>query len=92
MVQARAQCAACALQALVLAGFKTEESAMIRGVLDLANAHRLKLLPCTRDMLYLSLNQALAEPEIDWATQRPETLGRGREWGSQRVVLISGLK
>ena len=79
-------------QAVILAGFKSEESAMIRGALDLANAVQIKVLPCTQDMLHMPLVRALEEEELDWSLSRPKNLPQGREWGSQRAVLISGMR
>ena len=77
---------------MLLAGFKAEESAIIRCILDTAGSAAVKVIPCTSDMLYLSVQHGLNEPEVDWSQPRPDSWGRGREWGSQRVILFSGLR
>ena len=77
---------------MTLAGFKVEEGAMIRCVLDAAGFDAVKVLPCTPDMLYMTLEHGVNEPEADWSQPRPDNWGRGREWGSQRVILFSGLR
>lgn len=65
---------------------------MIRCILDAAGFDYVKVLPCTGDMLYMSVEVGLSEPEAEWAQPRPESWGRGREWGSQRVALFAGLR
>lgn len=79
------------MQAVVLAGFKAEECAIIRCTLDAAGASSVKVLPCTQDTLYQTVDIALQEPEVDWSQPRPDHWGLGRDWGSQRVILFSGL-
>ena len=79
------------MQAVVLAGFKAEECAIIRCTLDAAGADAVKVLPCTKNTLYQTVNVALQEPEVDWSQPRPDHWGLGRDWGSQRVILFSGL-
>lgn len=76
----------------MLAGFKAEECAIIRCILDSAGSALVKVIPCTSDMLYLSVKTGMNEPEVDWSQPRPENWGRGREWGSQRVILFSGVR
>lgn len=78
-------------QALVLAGFRAEEYAVIRGTLDSLGAQQVKVLPASNDMLNNSVEMALQEPEIDWAAPRPPEWILGGTWGSQRTVLFSGM-
>ena len=42
----------------MLAGFKAEECAIIRCILDSAGSALVKVIPCTSDMLYLSVEMA----------------------------------
>lgn len=81
-----------ATQAVVMAGFRAEEYAMARHLLDAMGAHTVKVLPCTEAMLHGSLGEALAVPEVDWEQPRPPDWLLGGGWGSQRSMLFSGLR
>jgi hypothetical protein len=78
-------------QALILAGFRAEEYAVVRATLDSLGAHQVKVLPASDDMLNNSLEAALTAPEVDWSAPRPPEWIRGGTWGSQRTVLFSGM-
>lgn len=77
--------------ALVMAGFRAEEYAMARALLDAAGARDVKVLPATAEMLHGTVGAAVAEPEVDWAAARAPDWIRGGAWGSQRCILFSGL-
>lgn len=77
-------------QALILAGFRAEEYAVIRASLDSLGAQQVKVLPASDDMLTDSVELALLTPEVDWSAPRPQEWIRGGTWGSQRTVLFSG--
>jgi hypothetical protein len=78
------------VQALILAGFRAEEYAVVRATLDSLGAHPVKVLAASDEMLYGSLDAALQEQEIDWSAPRPPEWIRGGTWGSQRTILFSG--
>lgn len=78
------------LQALVMAGFRAEEYAVVRATLDSLGGHDIKVLPTSNDMLSNSVEWALQQPEIDWTAPRPPEWVLGGTWGSQRTILFSG--
>ncbi|CAL5227845.1 g10877 [Coccomyxa viridis] len=78
--------------AVVLAGFRAEEPAMVRAILDAAGGREVKVIPCDDAMLYEPLSRAVSLPEPNWEQPRPEGWTRGGAWGSQRTVLFSGMK
>lgn len=78
-------------QALVMAGFRAEEYAMARALLDAVGADSVKVLPATNEMLNGPVEAAIHEQEVDWGAPRPADWIRGGAWGSQRVILFSGL-
>jgi hypothetical protein len=77
-------------QALILAGFRAEEYAVVRATLDSLGAQQVKVLPASDDMLNNSLEAALEAQEVDWSAPRPPEWIMGGTWGSQRTVLFSG--
>ena len=64
---------------------------MVRVVLDAAGGQAVRVLPVLPPQLQQPLEQALHGAEPDWEVPRPEDWGRGGGWGSQRVLLASGL-
>lgn len=79
------------MQAVIAAGFRLEEYAIIRCTLDAIGAPTLKLLIADEKLLYSDLATALTTPEIDWQSPRPPHWIQGGAWGSKRVILFSGL-
>lgn len=51
----------------------------------------MQVVPVTERMLFESVDETIWAPEVDWSAPRPEAWIRGGGWGSQRVVLFSGL-
>jgi hypothetical protein len=74
-----------------MAGFRAEEYAMARALLDSLGADRVKVLPATQSMLAGPVGAAVREPEADWSAPRPADWIQGGAWGSQRCILFSGL-
>lgn len=74
-----------------MAGFRAEEYAMARAILDSVGASAVKVLPATDEMLAGPVSAAVRADELDWSAPRPADWIRGGAWGSQRVVLFSGL-
>jgi hypothetical protein len=74
-----------------MAGFRAEEYAIARVLLDTLGAHRVKVLPATQPMLEGSVEAAVHADEVDWGAPRPEGWIMGGAWGSQRTILFSGL-
>eukprot|EP00884_Botryococcus_braunii_P004215 jgi/Botrbrau1/13795/Bobra.0056s0045.2 len=81
-----------ALQAVVLAGFRVEELAMVRVILDTAGGYDIKVIPCTEELLHTSVEKVLRLPEPQWELPRPESWTRGGAWGSNRAILFAGMK
>lgn len=81
----------CTTQAIIAAGFRLEEYAMLRYLLDGIDASHVKVLVADEQLLYSTLDDALATPEINWEEPRPENWIKGGGWGSSRVCLFSGL-
>lgn len=79
------------MQAIIAAGFRLEEYAIIRCTLDAIGASQLKLLIAEEKLLHSNLDTALTMPEIDWQMPRPPDWIQGGAWGSKRVILFSGL-
>lgn len=61
-------------------------------MLDSVGGHDIRVLPCTQDMLYGTVDAAVWTPEIDWSQPRPGDWIMGGGWGSQRAVLFAGLR
>ena len=78
-------------QGVLLAGFRLEEYAIVRAMLDQVGAAHVKVVPCSQRLLYATQAEALAEPEPNWEGARQEEWMRGGAWGSKRVALFSGL-
>ncbi|CAL8462278.1 g1809 [Coccomyxa elongata] len=78
--------------AVVLAGFRAEELAMVRAILDSAGGHAVKVIPVKEELLYERMSTAIHLPEPDWGKARPVDWTRGGAWGSQRTILFSGMK
>ncbi|EIE24175.1 hypothetical protein COCSUDRAFT_41460 [Coccomyxa subellipsoidea C-169] len=78
--------------AVVLAGFRAEEFAMVRAILDSAGGHAVKVIPVKDELLYEKMSTAIHLPEPDWGAARPQGWTRGGAWGSQRTILFSGMK
>ncbi|GAX77278.1 hypothetical protein CEUSTIGMA_g4724.t1 [Chlamydomonas eustigma] len=78
-------------EAAVFAGFRPEEVAMARAILDSAGGNEIKVLMCTDEMLVGSVEAALWEEEVDWSQPRPQMWNQGRAWGSQKTLMFSGL-
>lgn len=78
-------------QAIIAAGFRLEEYAVIRCTLDAIGAPHLKLLIAEEKLLHSDLSTALTMPEIDWQAPRPPDWIQGGAWGSKRAILFSGL-
>ena len=78
-------------EALVMAGFRAEEYAMTRALLDALGGAAIKVLPATEEMLAGTVGEAVRADEIDWALPRPADWVLGGAWGSQRAILFSGL-
>ena len=79
------------MQAIIAAGFRLEEYAVIRCTLDAVGASHLKLLIAEEELLHSTLDTALAMDEIDWQQPRPPAWIQGGAWGTRRVILFSGL-
>jgi hypothetical protein len=79
------------MQAMIAAGFRLEEYAVMRYLLDGVGAAHVKLLIADADMLHVPLDDALRQKEIDWEAPRPDTGFQGGGWGSSRACLFSGL-
>lgn len=62
-----------------------------RAVLDGAGGAAIKVLACTDDVLYGTLDEAIYAQEIDWSQPRPSSWDRPSAWGSQKAVLFSGM-
>ena len=78
--------------AVLLAGFRAEEIPRIRELLDELGGHDVPVLPVPQSHLEKPLAEALAIPEPDWENPRlHERFNQGGEFGSQRVVIFSGL-
>ncbi|BDA46139.1 hypothetical protein COCOBI_08-2310 [Coccomyxa sp. Obi] len=78
--------------AVVLAGFRAEELAMVRAILDSAGGQAVKVIPVKEELLYEKMSTAIHLPEPDWEKARPVDWTRGGAWGSQRTILFSGMK
>eukprot|EP00775_Hariotina_reticulata_P003320 gene3320-3597_t len=76
-------------QALLMAGFRAEEYAVARATLDSLDAHQVKVLPVSQEMLQLPLELAVQQQEIDWTSPRPPQWIMGGAWGSQRTLMFS---
>jgi hypothetical protein len=79
------------MQAVVAAGFRIEEYAMIRVLLDELHAEHVKVIIGDHETLLKPQSEVLDLPEIDWAARRGPRQGGGGGWGSQRAILFSGL-
>lgn len=79
------------MQAMIAAGFRLEEYAVMRYLMDNVGASNVKLLIADENMLHTPLDAALASPEIDWESPRPEDGIQGGGWGSTRACIFSGL-
>ena len=65
---------------------------MVRVVLDAAGGQGVKVAHVTSQQLQLPQDEVLhSAKEPDWESPRPEDWGLGGGWGSQRVLLASGL-
>jgi hypothetical protein len=78
------------MQAVLAAGFRIEEYAMIRAILDSLNAPHIKVIICDDQILHLPQRDAVAAPEPAWEAPRVDESGGGG-WGSQRAALFSGV-
>lgn len=65
---------------------------MARALLDSLGGAEIKVLPANEEMLSASVGEAVHAEEIDWSLPRPGDWIRGGAWGSQRVILFSGLQ
>jgi hypothetical protein len=79
------------VQALLAAGFRIEEYAMMRALLDHLGAKHVKVIICNEKILFSPQSVALQEREIDWQSPRIDGLGGGGGWGSHRAILFGGL-
>jgi hypothetical protein len=79
------------MQAIVVTGFRIEEYAMIRYMLDAIQASHVKVIIADEQMLYSTQDLAIHSEEIDWEQPRPQEWAQGGAWGSQRVCMFSGL-
>ena len=79
------------MQAMIAAGFRLEEYAVMRYLMDGVGAAHVKLLIADDSMLQKPLDEALAQPEIDWEKPRAEEGIQGGGWGSTRACIFSGL-
>ena len=71
-------------ESVVLAGFRAEEAAIARALLDSAGGQSIKVLPCTNEMLYGSVDEAVWASESDWGSPRPQSWDQGgAAWGAQ---------
>lgn len=58
--------------AVLCAGFRPEEVAQVRALLDMAGGQEIKVVPCNDRELRLSVSKALLVPEPDWEKPKPE--------------------
>lgn len=79
------------LQALLAAGFRLNEYAALRAVLDALHARHIKVLVCDAALLDTPVAAAAATAEMDWTAPRPPNAAGGGGWGSQRAILFTGL-
>ncbi|KAK9842709.1 hypothetical protein WJX74_001032 [Apatococcus lobatus] len=79
------------LEAVLMAGFRPEEVAMARVVLDTYGGEAVKVAPCSPAMLHGPVSAALEVIEPDWTQPAPEGWLSGSSWGTQRTILFSGL-
>ena len=73
-----------------MAGFRGDEYAMTRALLDYAGGQEIRVLPCTQDMLQGTVGQAIHSEEVDWTLPPPKDWIQGGGYGSQRTILFSG--
>ncbi|KAK9841906.1 hypothetical protein WJX84_002200 [Apatococcus fuscideae] len=78
-------------EAVLLAGFRSEEIAMVRIILDSYGGQAVKVVPCTPALLHAPVSKALVAPEPNWNQPAPQAWLSGSTWGSQRTILFSGL-
>ena len=64
---------------------------MIRALLDICEAHHVRLIVGDRATLLKPQHQAVREAEVDWAAPRTPLQAGGGGWGSQRAIMFSGL-
>lgn len=78
--------------AVLLAGFRAEEIPRIRELLDELGGHDVPVLPVPQSHLTKPLSAALGLHEPEWENPRlHERFNQGGEFGSQRVIIFSGL-
>ncbi|GAB5366029.1 hypothetical protein AAMO2058_001109100 [Amorphochlora amoebiformis] len=79
--------------ALLVAGFETPEISMIKEILDLTGSGFVPIIPLDGDMLNQPVVDLVALPEPSWVRE-PWAYNPprgGNTWGSDRVVIFSGL-
>ena len=56
----------------LLAGFRLEELAVVRMVIDAAGGQSIKVVPVTNDMLQMKVSEAVHTAEPEWERPRPD--------------------
>ena len=79
-------------KAVALCGFRPEECAQFRLLLDELGGREYKVLACNRaEIMHGTVREAISAPEVDWERPRESDLIGFPSPGSPRCIIFSGL-